>query len=167
MDDPLTRTDPVQRCAKAAIALGYSMFAVSIGYCISGSSSAVHYRYVRSSICNNGVGGYQRGYFGMDVYQIGETEQVQDVVLQIDSRAASEPFSSMLHPPIDGASNVPPAIHSLAVAMQPPESPDVNTPLSTTQRLSDDDYANSGNTLSLSCFTIAFLIVISLCLHVY
>ena len=82
-DDPLTRTEPIRKCGQAAREFQYSVFAVSIGYCISGSNRVRDYQYVRAGICNNGIGGYSSGYFVMDVYAIVDVQTFQDSVEEI------------------------------------------------------------------------------------
>lgn len=146
MDDPLTRTNPVQRCAKAAKELGYTLFAVSVGYCISGSSDPVDYQYVRSSACNNGIGGYTRGYFSMDIYEIAEHEVVHDFVLDV------------LHLNSQGATD----IHVSALAVE--ELSGVNLLSPTPQSLPDGDHASSGVEVLFSCTTVCLLAVTSLLL---
>ena len=87
-DEPSARQQPVRKCAQAAQKLGYSLFAVSVNYCISGSSTVTDYRYVRAGLCRDGVGGYYRGYFFMDVYRITSPEVFHDV-----SSEAANPIS--------------------------------------------------------------------------
>ncbi len=173
-DDPLTRPDAVQRCAKAATELGYSIFAVSIGYCISGSSNVDDYKYVRSSICNNGIGGYSRGYFGMDVYEIMEAEQVHDFVL--DLRHLSPPVAPsptptstpIPHPPLDGAPGTAvPDAESSKITMETVEPSDVDVPPPTVlvEVPSDGDFVSSGMRLTLSYVVVGILVLISFVLY--
>ena len=78
-DVPSSRRQPVRKCGQAATKLGYSLFAVSVNYCISGSNTVTDYRYVRAGLCKDGVGGYSRGYFFMDVYRITDPEAFREV----------------------------------------------------------------------------------------
>ena len=59
------------------------IFAVSVGYCISGSNRLSDYQYVRSSFCDNGDGGYISGYFVMDVYRIQDQQRFLDSISQV------------------------------------------------------------------------------------
>ena len=77
-DNPTTRRDPIRKCGSTAQRLGFNYFAVSAGYCISQSNDVNDYRYIPSSICDNGVGGYINGYFVMDVYEITNMQAFQD-----------------------------------------------------------------------------------------
>ena len=77
-DDPRTRTNPIRKCGAGAQEFNFNLFAVSTGYCISGSNRLRDYQYVRSRFCNNGVGGFIFGYFVMDVYEIVDTQVFQD-----------------------------------------------------------------------------------------
>ena len=79
-DYPPTRVDAVNKCAKAAQQLGYSLFAVSLGFCISGSSRRSDYQQFKASsnaICRNGKGGYSKGFY-MDVYSIQDHQTASD-----------------------------------------------------------------------------------------
>ncbi len=80
MDDPTTRTNPIRKCASAAQDYSYRLFALSTGYCISGSNNLRDYQYVRSEACRDGIGAYVSGYFIMDVYEIVNTRTFQDSI---------------------------------------------------------------------------------------
>ncbi len=80
MDDPTTRTNPIRKCASAAQDYSYSLFALSAGYCISGSNNRLDYQYVRSEACRDGRGAFVSGYFIMDVYEIVNTRTFQDSI---------------------------------------------------------------------------------------
>ena len=81
-DSPFTRTDPIRKCGLAAQQYGFWMFAVSSGYCVSGSNSLTDYQYVQATACSNGIGGYSAGYFTMDVYEITNQQMFQDSVAE-------------------------------------------------------------------------------------
>ena len=83
-DDPVTRTEPIRKCGMGAQQRDYQFFAISVGYCISGSTQVADYTSERSSnLCNDGVGAYFRGHFLMDVYEILDKNAFLDSVSQI------------------------------------------------------------------------------------
>lgn len=82
-NDPLTRRDPIRKCGMGAQLFNYKLFAVSVGYCISGSNRRSDYRGTASNLCSNGVGGFINGNFLMDVYEIQDPEAFRDSVAQI------------------------------------------------------------------------------------
>ena len=88
-DDPVTRTNPIRKCGSAAQQRRFTYFAISVGYCISGSNRLSDYQYVRSNLCQNGVGNYYRGYFLMDIYQIVNQGTFADSLV-------AEPFTTEL-----------------------------------------------------------------------
>ena len=55
-DNPRNREQPIRKCGSAAQVFGYDFFAVTVGYCISGSSRVADYQYVPSQLCNEGIG---------------------------------------------------------------------------------------------------------------
>ena len=58
-DDPLTREEPVRKCGTAAQLLGYRYFAVTTGYCVSGSSNLTDYTLYlapQPDLCVSGIG---------------------------------------------------------------------------------------------------------------
>ena len=73
-DDPFTRENPVSKCGLVAQRENYKFFGVSLGYCISGSNLLSDYQYVQSQLCQDGKGGYYRGYFIMDVYEVSSQQ---------------------------------------------------------------------------------------------
>lgn len=79
-DDPFTRTFPVSKCGVASQDGNYNYFGVTLGYCISGSNLLSDYQYVSSQLCRDGRGGYNQGYFIMDVYQITNQQSFSDSV---------------------------------------------------------------------------------------
>ena len=79
-DNPTTRTNPIRKCATAAQQYSYRLFALSTGYCISGSNRRSDYQYVRSDTCRNGIGAYVSGYFVMDVYEIVNLQTFRDSI---------------------------------------------------------------------------------------
>lgn len=87
-DDPRTRQNPIGKCGAGAQLAGYYHFAVSVGYCISGSDRLSDYQYVSNTYCSNGVGGYFRGYFVMDVYRVQDTQRFLDSVSQVATTSA-------------------------------------------------------------------------------
>ena len=103
-DDPLTRQKPVEKCGRAATQQGYEYFAVSIGYCISGSNNIEDYNNSNSyypGFCNNGVGEvYYYGryvYYFMDVYKVTDnstfTASADSAIA--DSKATVPPSSTV------------------------------------------------------------------------
>ena len=87
-DDPTTRTSPIRKCATAAQEYSYRFFAISIGYCISGSNRQSDYQYVRSDACQNGIGAYLSGYFIMDVYEVVNSQTFQDSISAVSTTTA-------------------------------------------------------------------------------
>ncbi len=75
-----TRTNPIRKCASAAQDYFFRLFALSIGYCISGSNNLDDYQYVCSEACRDGKGAYVSSYFIMDVYEIVDTQTFQDSI---------------------------------------------------------------------------------------
>ncbi len=57
-DSPTSRDEPVRKCGSAAQLLGYQFFAVTVGYCISGSSSKAEYTIfpANTDLCQGGIG---------------------------------------------------------------------------------------------------------------
>ncbi len=55
-DDPLYREDPIRKCGTAAQLYSFDIFAVSVGYCVSGSSDVEDYRQYPSTLCQQGIG---------------------------------------------------------------------------------------------------------------
>lgn len=55
-DDPLRREDPIRKCGSAAQMFGFDAFAVTVGYCISGSSDVEDYMTYPSTLCQQGIG---------------------------------------------------------------------------------------------------------------
>lgn len=82
-DNPFSRTNPVSKCGLAAQNGSFFLFGVSLGYCISGSNRLADYQYVQSSLCRDGRGGYSRGYFIMDVFEISNQRSFMDSVAGI------------------------------------------------------------------------------------
>ena len=56
-DSPLYREQPIRKCGEAAQSSRFSVFAVSLGYCISGSNRIQDYQHFPSALCQGGVGG--------------------------------------------------------------------------------------------------------------
>ena len=100
-DDPLTRKDPILKCGMAAQEYNYTIFAVSIGYCISGSNQESDYQDFPSNLCENGVGAVIGGIFMMNVYEIQDPEAFRDSSTQILSPSTVAPGG-----PTDGGSVV-------------------------------------------------------------
>ncbi len=59
-DDPLYREDPIRKCGTAAQSYGYDVFAVTVGYCLSGSSDVDDYTIHPSTLCEQGLGNFYR-----------------------------------------------------------------------------------------------------------
>ena len=93
LDDPLTRKNPILKCGLAAQEFNnYTVFAVSIGYCISGSNQPSDYRAgSRSNLCENSVGAVINGNFMMNVYKIQDPEAFRDSAAQIISPSTVAP----------------------------------------------------------------------------
>ena len=70
-------------CGTSALSLGYNAFALTLGYCISGSSDPINYQTVSGDICREGKGGYIYGYFFMDVYVVNDVQSFSDSVFDI------------------------------------------------------------------------------------
>ena len=103
-DNPRTRTNPIQKCGMAAQQYNYAMFAVSIGYCISGSNREFYYTSSGESVmCHHGVGGYNNvtHEFMMDVYRITDATAFRDSLTQV----AMTTSSSRLTQPTDSSGN--------------------------------------------------------------
>lgn len=69
-DNPFQRTQAVEKCARAASTLTYSVMAVAAGYCISGNNRLSDYKQFSGTECQDGRGAYGSGSFYMDVYTI-------------------------------------------------------------------------------------------------
>ena len=57
-DNPFLREEPIRKCGTAAQEFRFDVFAVSVGYCISGSNDLSDYQIYTSSLCENGEGTY-------------------------------------------------------------------------------------------------------------
>ena len=85
-DDAESRENPVSKCGVAAQQSNYKFFAVSLGYCLSGSNEIRDYQDDASDLCEDGKGAYTYyagGYYIMDVYEIYDTGSFSDSVIQI------------------------------------------------------------------------------------
>lgn len=83
-DNPFQREDPIRKCGTSALSLGYNAFALTLGYCISGSSDPINYQTQSGiNICRDGKGGYIYGYFFMDVYVVNDVQSFSDSVFDI------------------------------------------------------------------------------------
>ena len=69
----------------------FTIFAVSIGYCISGSNQASDYQDFPSNLCENGVGAYIGGFYIMNVYEIQDQEAFRDSSTQVISPSTVAP----------------------------------------------------------------------------
>ena len=71
-DNPRNRMNAIVKCQEAAQQFGFNIFAVSLGYCISGSNWLSDYQLNPASDdrCHSGLGGRATGYITMNVYQI-------------------------------------------------------------------------------------------------
>ena len=58
----------VKNCAAKSQDLGFTIFAVVLGYCISASNNMEDYNSRRSSLCVDGEGRYVNGKLYLDVY---------------------------------------------------------------------------------------------------
>ena len=79
-DNPRNRMGAIAKCQNAAQQFGFTMFAVCLGYCISGSSRLSDYQLkpAGDNNCHNGLGGRASGGITMDVYQIVGERQLSD-----------------------------------------------------------------------------------------
>ena len=64
-----SNVNAVRNCAAKSQDLGFMMFAVVLGYCISASNNVEDYNARRSSLCVNGEGRYVNGKLYLDVYK--------------------------------------------------------------------------------------------------
>ena len=72
----------VVKCQQATTHFGFEIFAISLGYCISGSNRLSDYQLNPASddSCHNGLGGRVSGRFAMDLYQIPVAGTLSDQV---------------------------------------------------------------------------------------
>lgn len=96
-DSPFSRTFPVSKCGVASQERNYDYFGVTLGYCISGSNLLSDYQYVPSQLCREGRGGYSRGYFIMDVYQITNQQSFSDSVFISQNPTEAGTDSDVIH----------------------------------------------------------------------
>ncbi len=95
MDSPPTRTQPVRKCGLAAQQYSFDFFALSAGYCISGSNDFTDYQYVPSEACQDGKGAYVSGYFIMDVYEILDNQRFQDSISSVEEVTTLPPVTTV------------------------------------------------------------------------
>lgn len=93
-DNPFTRQNPVSKCGIATQNENFFLFGVTLGYCISGSNNLQDYQYVTSGLCMNGRGGYSRGYFIMDVYEITSQQLFRDSAVLSSAITTASPEGS-------------------------------------------------------------------------
>ena len=55
-DNPWEREDPVSKCGAAAQLYNFNVFALAVGFCISGSSNLQLYQSFETDFCEGGVG---------------------------------------------------------------------------------------------------------------
>ena len=84
-DNPITRVNPASKCGVAAQTLNFRFFGVTLGYCISGSNLLSDYQYVQSQLCRDARGGYNRGFFIMDVYEVTNQQSFSDSLESIQN----------------------------------------------------------------------------------
>lgn len=77
-DSAVTRTKPVEKCGLAAVKLGYTVFGLIVGFCVSGSNNTSDYTRFEGYFCEDGKGGSFQGTLFMDVYEIGSPETYSD-----------------------------------------------------------------------------------------
>ena len=111
LDNPLTRQNPVRKCGKAAQTLRFNLFGVSLGYCISGSNRITDYQYVRSALCADGNGGYSRGYYIMDVYEVVNVQSFSDSVQAVEAAVVGGTEPASLSPGSGDDMNGSPGFH--------------------------------------------------------
>lgn len=73
-DDPMLRSEPVRKCGSAALNSGYTMFALALGECCSGSSIVGDYTVAGEAFnCTDGRGGLgENGVVLLDVYEMSD-----------------------------------------------------------------------------------------------
>uniref|UniRef100_A0A1X7U7E3 Uncharacterized protein n=1 Tax=Amphimedon queenslandica TaxID=400682 RepID=A0A1X7U7E3_AMPQE len=77
-DSAIIRTKPVEKCGLAAVKLGYTVFGLILGFCVSGSNETSDYTRFEGYFCQDGKGGLFQGTYFMDVYEIGSPEAYSD-----------------------------------------------------------------------------------------
>ena len=55
-DNPRQRQDPIRKCGTAAQLYEFNIFAIAVGYCISGSNNLQEYQYIETNVCEGGIG---------------------------------------------------------------------------------------------------------------
>ena len=55
-DNPWEREDPISKCGAAAQEYGFHIFALAIGFCLSGSNDIRHYQLLETDFCQGGIG---------------------------------------------------------------------------------------------------------------
>ena len=80
-DNPFQRSQPVDKCAKAASDFSYSMMGVAAGYCISGNNKLSSYTRTSANQCKDGKGAYSNRLFYMDVYSLSITQPADSTVM--------------------------------------------------------------------------------------
>lgn len=90
-DNPIFRSKPVEKCGKGALEFHMKIFALSLGYCISGSNSSADYLTSSGTYCTKGRGGYYSNYFYMDVYEIQSKQSFSDALQGIVRSSTATP----------------------------------------------------------------------------
>ena len=55
-DNPRERQDPIRKCGNAAQLYNFEVFALAVGFCISGSNNVREYQYIETDVCEGGIG---------------------------------------------------------------------------------------------------------------
>ena len=55
-DNPRERQDPINKCGTAAQLHNFNVFAIAVGFCISGSNDVQEYQYIETDVCEGGTG---------------------------------------------------------------------------------------------------------------
>jgi hypothetical protein len=93
-DNPLTRTDAVEKCGKGAMHFNYTAFSVTLGFCISGSNDVVEYYGLAGPFCRNGEGGTFLNFYYHDVYEIVDIQAFSDSAGEVFNPSATTTPSS-------------------------------------------------------------------------
>ena len=94
-DNPIFRSKPIEKCGKGALEFHMKIFALSLGYCISGSNNTGDYQTSSGTYCSKGRGGYYSNYFYMDVYQIESKQSFSDALQGIVRSSPAAPVPTV------------------------------------------------------------------------
>ena len=109
-DNPIFRSKPIEKCGKGAIEFHMNVFALTLGYCVSGSNNTGDYQTSSGTYCSNGRGGYYSNYFYMDVYQIQNKQSFSDALQGIVRTATPVSTATPIPTGIPVTTNTPDSI---------------------------------------------------------